>query len=510
MIPVTFYVRSFVALFFALVSITIRGNVISFPLVSGPTLTSGLAGVPEASFAAGEGPSSTTYAPDEVSQPLFQPSILSPTTPTLAFTSSIAASYSAMVMPTSVPGPEVAPPANPDFFGLGDSFAAGIGASCGTITLDDPSNGDCKKCMGGYPYQTRFNTTHTYLQTANFKFYACSGAKTNGIINPPGPGKNSQVQQILDLKNQGLTNFDTIGWSTLSVGGNNVGFARIVSKCLMFAAPDCENEWARTSELISSVELQRNLTTSYSQILDQMTTSPFHLYVTGYAQFYNQETDICNDKRMLPYPDFGTGFLPLLTNELRSRANLAVKALNDAIYQATIFATEQRTDGRSVRFIDIDQIYEGNRFCEDRPNWKSGAWFFTAFGSDIGTTAFDVPPDAIPDPTTTGPLANISLDLSTINTTTCQDEADDSGDWGDQFICTLAQQVVGVDPSQLINMQSDDPDDNSTLSINPPGNIGDKTFPTIPGLNYHKAFHPKTIALSLTADWVYLAWWIRW
>lgn len=40
-------------------------------------------------------------------------------------------------------------PANRDFFGLGDSFAAGIGAHCGDILLDDPSNGECKKCEGG-------------------------------------------------------------------------------------------------------------------------------------------------------------------------------------------------------------------------------------------------------------------------------------------------------------------------------------------------------------------------
>jgi hypothetical protein len=44
-------------------------------------------------------------------------------------------------------------PDNRDFFGLGDSFAAGIGAHCGDILEDDPSGGDCKKCKGAYPYQ---------------------------------------------------------------------------------------------------------------------------------------------------------------------------------------------------------------------------------------------------------------------------------------------------------------------------------------------------------------------
>lgn len=44
-------------------------------------------------------------------------------------------------------------PDNRDFFGLGDSFVAGIGAHCRDILEDDPSGGDCKKCKGAYPYQ---------------------------------------------------------------------------------------------------------------------------------------------------------------------------------------------------------------------------------------------------------------------------------------------------------------------------------------------------------------------
>jgi hypothetical protein len=137
---------------FALASVT-KGNDISFPLVGGPSIDPGLPGIPEASFAPGAGPASTTLRP----HPVVQPSSLSlpPTTTTgfsSAFTSSFRESFSAFIPPSPLPIiPSNNIPANPDFFGLGDSFAAGIGASCGTIKLDDPSNGQCKKCMGGYP-----------------------------------------------------------------------------------------------------------------------------------------------------------------------------------------------------------------------------------------------------------------------------------------------------------------------------------------------------------------------
>jgi hypothetical protein len=56
-------------------------------------------------------------------------------------------------------------------------------------------------------------------------------------------------------------------------------------------------------------------------------------------------------------------------------------------------------------------------------------------------------------------LANITIDLSHVNTTTCQDDAENSGSWGDQFRCSLATEFreVGIyDPSMLSNIQSDD------------------------------------------------------
>jgi hypothetical protein len=458
----------------------------------------------------------TSTIPTTNQTPTTNPTPTTSPEPVSAFTDSIAPAYSTTTYPDSDPTPLVFPP-NPDFFGLGDSFAAGIGASCGSILIDDPSNGECKKCQGAYPYQTRFGSHNGGLENALFKFYACSGAKTDGIVNPPGPGKNSQVQQIADLKAGGLTNFGTIGWSTLSIGGNNVGFSRIVTNCLVFKTKNCEAEWTRASDRISGPDLQANLTAAYNQILDQMETSPFHLYVTGYGQFYNADTDICNSKKMLPWPTNPLVTLPVLTNELRSRANVAVIALNNAINIAINTVNDQRTDGRVVRFIDIDPIYDTNRFCEQRSNWKSGAWFFTPFGSDITTADFNVVIDnnaTIPDPTSNSTVPDITIDLSAVNITTCQDEADDSGLFYDQFKCTLAQEIVPnlpeVSPTATFNFTSEDPDDTTTYFIVPPGGVVDSTLPNIPGTNPDKGFHPKTIALARTAKKVQLSWYIRW
>jgi hypothetical protein len=109
-------------------------------------------------------------------------------------------------------------PPDRNFFGLGDSFAAGIGASCGKITEDQPQGADCAKCQGAYPYQLAHNfpplNGGAGLPRSTFKFYACSGAKTGGIVDPPDPGKNSQVQQM-----KALDSVEGFGFSTLSIGG---------------------------------------------------------------------------------------------------------------------------------------------------------------------------------------------------------------------------------------------------------------------------------------------------
>ncbi len=88
-------------------------------------------------------------------------------------------------------------PANRNFFGLGDSYAAGIGADCGDITEDQPQGAKCFKCKGAYPYQLANNfppfNGGAGSHRSIFKFFACSGAKTGGVVNPPDPGKNSQV-----------------------------------------------------------------------------------------------------------------------------------------------------------------------------------------------------------------------------------------------------------------------------------------------------------------------------
>ena len=112
-----------------------------------------------------------------------------------------------------------------------------------------------------YPYQLWKDPGHIGLGDRSvFRFYACSGAKTGGVVNPPDPGKDSQVAQMQALPPGSM---DNVGFSTLSIGGNNVGFSRVLKSCIFFDLSSCGEERARTESRIASAELQTNLTNMY-------------------------------------------------------------------------------------------------------------------------------------------------------------------------------------------------------------------------------------------------------
>jgi hypothetical protein len=158
-------------------------------------------------------------------------------------------------------------PDNHDYFGLGDSFSAGIGAGARFIPPYKPDYADpartCAKCVGAYPNQIQVNGEG--LSDSYFQFYSCSGGKTDSIIGPPGPGKTIQVALI---KKHGRVG--KVGFSTLSIGGNNVGFTKVLTSCILWNKLNCEFQCGRTMGRISGQgtgpghsELQANLTGSY-------------------------------------------------------------------------------------------------------------------------------------------------------------------------------------------------------------------------------------------------------
>ncbi|MGF1647682.1 MAG: SGNH/GDSL hydrolase family protein [Kineosporiaceae bacterium] len=100
-----------------------------------------------------------------------------------------------------------------DYVALGDSYSAGLGARS-----YDPASGDCSRSSNAYPAMWAAANA-----PATFAFVACSGATTSDV-------RSEQLSALTDAT-------DLV---TLTVGGNDVGFAPILATCVIGTDAACD------------------------------------------------------------------------------------------------------------------------------------------------------------------------------------------------------------------------------------------------------------------------------
>jgi len=95
---------------------------------------------------------------------------------------------------------------------LGDSYTAGPGAG----QFDPSDDGKCARSNGSYAPQLQKDWP--YSGDRVFNFTACSGAKT---------------PQVLEKQIPTISNEPALDLVVLTIGGNDVGFGKIIKSCLM-------------------------------------------------------------------------------------------------------------------------------------------------------------------------------------------------------------------------------------------------------------------------------------
>ena len=103
----------------------------------------------------------------------------------------------------------------------------------------------------------------------------------------------------------------------------------------------------------------------------------FRLYVTGYGQFFNDQDPGCDTvtfaRTANPNDDHKTH--NKMTTELRADFNAMSRTLNAAIQQAV-----RQNAIHNVKYIDIDGMLTGHRFCEagvqEPDQERADTWFF--------------------------------------------------------------------------------------------------------------------------------------
>lgn len=210
--------------------------------------------------------------------------------------------------------------AAPSYTALGDSYSSGVGAG-GYIS----GSGDCRRSTRAYPYRWAVSNS-----PSSFTFAACSGARTADVI----------TKQISALD-------EDTGLVSITVGGNDAGFADVMTTCVLGSERTC---LARIGEArrYTSETLPGRLDRVYSAI--RATSPSARVVVLGYPRFYRLD---------------GACLVGLSERE-RSAINGASDLLNTVI--------SGRAGAAGFRYGDVRGTFTGHEICSGSPWLHSVIW----------------------------------------------------------------------------------------------------------------------------------------
>ena len=198
-------------------------------------------------------------------------------------------------------------PTAPEYVALGDSFASGAGA--GSYV-----EGSCRRSSNAYPALRG-------AEFPTFKFVACSGATTRSL--------KSQFRA--------LTPDTTL--VTITIGGNDVGFADVLTTCTLKGDAACSERVATAVDVLHS-QLPGRLDTTYSTI--KAAAPNARLVVLGYPRLFT--------------PDDGCR---TLTTVKRAALNDAADQLSDEIAKAA--------ERAGARYVDVREAFAHHGVCSPKP-----------------------------------------------------------------------------------------------------------------------------------------------
>ncbi|MGW5052967.1 SGNH/GDSL hydrolase family protein [Actinokineospora sp. NPDC004072] len=214
---------------------------------------------------------------------------------------------------------QAAPLAAGKYVALGDSYSSGLGAG-------SYSGGSCKRSAYAYP-QLWANA----LQPSAFSFAACSGAETANVLN-------SQISAVTA---------DT-ALVTVSIGGNDAGFADVMVDCNLGSDSNCVNRNAQAREFARTT-LPGRLDAVYSAIRSRAPSA--RVIVVGYPRIY-QLSGSCS---------IG----------LSETKRTAINQSSDVLHQVI----SERAAAHGFTFLSGQSAFAGHEICASGARWlNSVTW----------------------------------------------------------------------------------------------------------------------------------------
>jgi len=206
------------------------------------------------------------------------------------------------------------------YVALGDSYSSGTG------TRDYGLDEGCERSRYAYPALVAAQRPRVKLV-----FAACAGATISDVL----------ATQVSRLNR-------TTRWVTITIGGNDVGFTRVISTC---AQPDssarCRSAIDRARSVIRD-RLPAKLDTIYRKIRARAPDAT--VIVLGYPRLFTREN--CDTR---------TSFSRATLSAVNQTAVLLSHTIRDRVTSA----------GGNVRFRDAARAFNGHEICARSP-WLNG------------------------------------------------------------------------------------------------------------------------------------------
>jgi len=241
------------------------------------------------------------------------------------------------------------------YLAMGDSFASGEGDTKGSMYYEpgtDEAKNKCHLSRRSYPY-----LLSSSLAINNFHSIACSGTvirNVDGILDEDIQYKESNKTLKLGLWIPAYQRqLDYISSSpdflTISIGGNNVGFADIVTECvtshLKIPLP---NTCKYASDQTERGNVAKRIADQYTPLknvykeLAKATNNKTKIYVVGYPQFVKESGGSC-------------GINVHLNDEERYFVSQGTHYMNQVIKAAA--------DAAGVYYLDIENALQDKNLC---------------------------------------------------------------------------------------------------------------------------------------------------
>ena len=236
------------------------------------------------------------------------------------------------------------------YVALGDSYASGVGAppyAKGTNVQMENGN-KCKRATAAYAHQVADRTGKT------LDFGACSGAWTKHFYEARTPWKEPAQLDHLDA---------STGLVTFSIGGNDAGFAKILSECATQPPfSNCSSDKEVTDPVDSTIDAlagkgKQAGVYNYDTIMTDIATRAPNATVVavGYPRMFTRQGG-----KGGPVPGRCQGLAKVDQRWINARTN----ELNTALRAAA-----QR---HGYQFTDPSGSFAGHELCGKQTSWFDG------------------------------------------------------------------------------------------------------------------------------------------